>query len=129
MQSLLNPFWYYLAQSVDKINSDCLQSLALLWNLYSDIYASFIKVHSQISCMHFSEIFTKRQKLGEVQIQSICRQQIDINSKFETCFGTGRKHCGKKRKCWLPAFSPFPARFSKGFLPWVVKSRDCLVKG
>ena len=23
-----------------------------------------------------------------------------------------RKHCGKRRKCWLPAFSSFPAMFS-----------------
>ena len=23
-----------------------------------------------------------------------------------------RKHCGKRRKCWLPAFSPFPTMFS-----------------
>ena len=22
------------------------------------------------------------------------------------------KHCGKRRKCWLPAFSPFPSMFS-----------------
>ena len=22
------------------------------------------------------------------------------------------KHCGKRRKCWLPAFSPSPAVFS-----------------
>ena len=22
-----------------------------------------------------------------------------------------RKHCGKRRKCWLPAFSPFPTMF------------------
>ena len=22
------------------------------------------------------------------------------------------KHCGKMRKCWSPAFSPFPAMFS-----------------
>ena len=27
--------------------------------------------------------------------------------KIEICFGTGKKHCGKRRKCWLPAFSPF----------------------
>ena len=25
----------------------------------------------------------------------------------------GRKHCRKRRKCWLPAFSPFPTMFSK----------------
>ena len=27
----------------------------------------------------------------------------------ERAFG---KHCGKRRKCWLPAFSPFPTMFS-----------------
>ena len=27
-----------------------------------------------------------------------------------------RKQCGKRRKCWLPAFSPFPTMFSKVFL-------------
>ena len=37
------------------------------------------------------------------------------------------KHCGKRRKCWLPAFSPFPTMFSKGFLYRVVKSRDIVV--
>ena len=40
-----------------------------------------------------------------------------------------RRHCGKVRKCWLPAFSPFPTMFYKGFFFWVVKSRDCVVKG
>ena len=40
----------------------------------------------------------------------------------------GEKHCEKRRKCWLPAFSPFPTMFSKGFLYRVVKSRDCVVK-
>ena len=26
--------------------------------------------------------------------------------------GAFRNHCGKRRKCWLPAFSPFPTVFS-----------------
>ena len=34
------------------------------------------------------------------------------------------KHCGK----WLPAFSPFPTLFSKGFLFRVNKSWDCVIK-
>ena len=33
---------------------------------------------------------------------------------------------GKRRKCWLPAFSPFPTMFSKVFLFSVVKGRDCM---
>ena len=33
--------------------------------------------------------------------------------KIEICFRKGRKHCGKRWKCWLSAFSPFPIMFSK----------------
>ena len=40
----------------------------------------------------------------------------------------GRKQWGKRRKCWLPAFSPFPTMFSKGYLFRVVKSHDCVVR-
>ena len=36
---------------------------------------------------------------------------------------------GKGQKCWLPAFSPFPAMFSKDIFLWVIKSWDCGVKG
>ena len=39
-----------------------------------------------------------------------------------------RKHCRKRRKCCLPAFSPFPTMFSKGFFFRVVKSRDGVVE-
>ena len=40
-----------------------------------------------------------------------------------------RKHCGKKRKCWLPAFSPFPTMFSRDLFFGVVKTRDYMAKG
>ena len=39
-------------------------------------------------------------------------------------FWKGLKHCGERRKCWLPAFSPFPIMFSKGIYPHVVISVD-----
>ena len=39
-----------------------------------------------------------------------------------------RKHFGKKRKYWLPAFSSFPTVFSKTFFFRVVKSLDCVVE-
>ena len=48
--------------------------------------------------------------------------------KTEICFVNERKHCGKRRKCWLPAFSPFATKFSNGFLLRVVKTQDCVVK-
>ena len=35
---------------------------------------------------------------------------------------------GKRRKCWLPAFSSFPTMFSKCYFFGVVTSQDCVVK-
>ena len=34
---------------------------------------------------------------------------LTLNSPWKECF---LKHCGKRRKCWLPAFSPLPTMFS-----------------
>ena len=64
------------------------------------------------------QLFTKRQNFGLVQIQSICRRQNKFRLKIENCILEGRKHCGKRRKCWLAAFSPFPTMFSKVLLIW-----------
>ena len=72
--------------------------------------------------------FAKQQNFRQVDIESICRRQYNCNLKFEICFGMVRKHSGKSRKCWIPAFSPFPTMFSKGFLYMVVKSCDCVLK-
>ena len=55
--------------------------------------------------------------------------QNKCESKIEICDGKSRKRGWKRRKCGLPAFSPFPAMFSKGYYPRGVKSRDCVVKG
>ena len=35
---------------------------------------------------------------------------------------------GRRKKCWLTAFSPLPTIFSKAFLSRGVHSRDCVVK-
>ena len=79
-----------------------------------------------ISIIH--ETLYQTTKFKPVLIESICRRQIKCESKNEICFGKGRKHCGKRRKSWLPAFSPFPTLLSKGFFLRVVRSRDCVVK-
>ena len=41
----------------------------------------------------------------------------------------GGKHCGKRRKCWLPAFSKFSKKFSKALFIRVIKTQDCLARG
>ena len=65
-------------------------------------------------------------KLWLVQIESIRRRQNKCD--WITSYGKGGKHCWERRKCWLPAFSPFPTMFSKGFLYRAMKSHDCVGK-
>ena len=59
-------------------------------------------------------MFTTHQNFGLVQIESICRQQNTCKLKTGTLFGMVRKHCGKRRKCWLPAFSSGHSHVFKG---------------
>ena len=71
---------------------------------------------------------TRGQNFRFSQIRSICTRQNNSDSKIEIYSGNNRKHCGKRRKCWLPAFSPFSTMFSKAFFSRGVRSRDCMVK-
>ena len=57
------------------------------------------------------------------KFKAFADDKINVNLKTEILFGIGRKHLWKRRKCWLPAFSPFPTMFSKGLFFRVVKSR------
>ena len=53
---------------------------------------------------------------------------MNVAKRNEIYFAKGRKHYGKRRKCWLPGVSPFPTKVSKSFFLRVTKSRDCVVK-
>ena len=78
-----------------------------------------------------SAIFIKFEKNCHLQIfQFGSVQNLLFGKRFktETHFEMGKKRCGKRRKCCLPAFSLFPTMFSKGFFFRVVKSRDCVGK-
>ena len=66
-----------------------------------------------------AQLFTRRQKFRMIQIERICRRQNKCDSKTGNCFGNGKKHCGKRRKCWFPAFSPFPTMFYELYLSQV----------
>ena len=62
------------------------------------------------------------------KLKPIADDKINVTEKLKFDFGKGRKHYGKRRKCWLPAFSPFPTMFSKGFFSKVVKSQGCVLE-
>ena len=65
---------------------------------------------------------------GLVPTHGTHRRQSKHDLENKICFWKGRTHCGKRRKCWLPAFSPFPTMFSKVFFRKGVKSPGCVVK-
>ena len=92
------------------------------------IYLYFVNEHRSRWPLLGLYFFTKRQNCRPVQIGSICRQQFECVSEIEICFWKGRKHCGKRRKWWFSAFSPFPTMLSKVFFLRVVKSWDCVVE-
>ena len=60
------------------------------------------------------------------KIKAFADDQSNVDEKIEISFGKGRKHCGKRMKCWLSAFYPFPTMVSNGFYFKVVC--DCVVK-
>ena len=49
--------------------------------------------------------FYQKTHFRLVQIGSICSQQNKCGSEKEFWLGKCGKHCWKRRKCWLPAFS------------------------
>ena len=79
----------------------------VLWEILIKSEEIFIKFFKYLLCYHDSTLY-QTINFGLVQIESIRRWQIRFDWKIELFFGKSRKQCGKRRKCWLPAFSPFP---------------------
>ena len=54
--------------------------------------------------------------LDQPKLKGFAENRNKCDLKIEIYFVKGKKHCGEKEKVhWLPAFSPFPTMFSKGF--------------
>ena len=68
----------------------------------------------------------KDKILDRSKLKAFADDIINVNKKNEIGLGKNRKHCGKRRKCWLPAFSPSPSIFSKAFFSRGIKSWDCV---
>ena len=61
-------------------------------------------------------------------MEGICRQQSKYYSKHFICLLSVGNKFGKRRKCWLPAFSPISTIFSKGFFLMGFNSCHCVIK-
>ena len=70
-----------------------------------------------------------KKNLDWFKLTDFSDHKIKCDSNTEICSRKSRKTLwGKRRKCWLPAFSPFPRMSSKDFFLRVVISWDCVVK-
>ena len=61
----------------------------------------------------------KEENAGN-QFEIICRRQNKVTVKMKFIVEGVENIVGIRRKCWLPAFSPFPIVFSKGFPLWLI---------
>ena len=55
-------------------------------------------------------------------------EKINVTENMLFCLGKVENIVGKRRKCWLPVFSPLPIMFFKGLFFRVVKFLDCVVE-
>ena len=53
--------------------------------------------------------------LDSTQLKAFADDKINSAHKTISVFDNVENIMGKRRKCWLPAFSPFPMMFSKSF--------------
>ena len=73
--------------------------------------AFFLMVVKSRDCWAKLTLYNTKN-ISPIQFDRLCRQQNKFDFKFELCFGMSRKHCGKRRKCRLLAFSCFHTIFS-----------------
>ena len=58
----------------------------------------------------------QNNRIWEVtELKAFADDKFDIAKLMISHLDGGRKHCGKRRKCCLPASCPFPTVFSKAF--------------
>ena len=70
---------------------------------------------------------SNNETLAQSKLKAFANDIINVSEKMKFVFGRVENILGKRRKCWLPAFSPFPKMFSETVFPGVVKSVDCVV--
>ena len=101
-------------------------AIGLLLSIWKFLFSHFSKW--RVSIIHVVwNLYQTTKILDRSKLKEFADdKKSDLNS--EICFGKDRKCCGKRRKCWLPVFSPLPTILSKGFFFMIVKSPDCVDK-
>ena len=61
-------------------------------------------------------------------MKAFAEDKTNVTQKLKFALGRVENIVGNGKKNLLPAFSPFPTMFSKGYFLRVIKSQDCVVK-
>ena len=69
-----------------------------------------------------------QKSLGFNQIERIADGKLNVILMLIPLFDRVENIMEKRRKCWLPAFSPFPIMFLKYLFHRVLESQECVVK-
>ena len=77
--------------------------------LFPQTFSVLSRIHDCFS----TRLTLPQQNLELDQLEIFCRRRNKCIQKNEISFRKGGKHCEKRRKCRLSAFSPFPTMFSK----------------
>ena len=88
----------------------------------------FLKGKVKLKIIYYINTLPNDKNVDFSKVKAFANNKSNVTQKLKFALGKGRKYCGKRRKCWIPAFSPFPTIFSKGFFLRVVKSWDCVIK-
>ena len=54
--------------------------------------------------------------LDRPKLTAFADENVNDAKMMISLYDREEKNFGKRRKCWLPAFSPFPTMFSEGFV-------------
>ena len=90
-----------------------------VWNLSTDWHRcasvyTFWNKYISIDCLSIISLtLCQTTNFRLFQTGRVCRQQFQIECKWQKVLHMGRKHCGKRRNCSLRGISPFPKVFSK----------------
>ena len=85
---------------------------------FGELFAIFIKLEivsaksyslekSKICCLGKGYTLPKDKSLALPKVKACVEDKVNVTQKIFV------EHCGKRRKCWLPTFSPFPTILSE----------------
>ena len=102
--------------------------LWLEFNLLNNVGRASPKEHPCQVSSRLSQWFRRRRRLKKLWTRDAGHWAITKAHHEHFVLRWAKKHGGKRRKYWFPAFSPFPTMLSKGRFLRGIKSRNWVVK-